>query len=576
MGGEQVIDSWFSNLWRTSRKSMTLEPDKAVIGILAFEVASLMSKVVNLWHYLSDKQIVRLREEIVNSLGIQKLVSDNDYYLMDLALIEIVEKLECVAKSVVRLGKRCVDPVYQNLERIFDDSVEIVLNCCAWEYRPKKMERKVKKMERFVAATAQLYQEVEVLAELEQSLRRMQVTTDLSRVKLLEFQQKVMWQRQEVRHLREMSPWIRTYDYTVRLLLRSLFTIVKRIKHIFGVNQIGAVEGTNDPHHSNTDGLVRSHSISALMQAAVHPSGSNLSKFYSAPLERSASNLELSSGRNKSNNKKAHAFILSGKHPRMKTRRLAQAGPFGGCMMAGRTSPVLQSCMPSSSGSLMSTCVFLPDGASIKNTNRMQYSYGDTIYREVSLFHSKRKLLAAPPSTLGDAALALHYANVIILIEKLASSPHLISLDDRNELYNMLPTSVRKSLRAKLKVFIKTLASSVYDEALAVEWGLALIRILEWLAPLAHNMIRWHSERNFEKQHIVSGTNVLLVQTLYFASQAKTEAAIAELLMGLNYLSRFGSEFNKKAFLGSGCSRTCLNYLLYEDNIVHGVIDQTT
>ena len=49
MGGETVTQSWFSSLWRTSRKSIVLEPDKAVIGILTFEVASLMSKVVNLW-----------------------------------------------------------------------------------------------------------------------------------------------------------------------------------------------------------------------------------------------------------------------------------------------------------------------------------------------------------------------------------------------------------------------------------------------------------------------------------------------------------------------------------------------
>ncbi|KAI8013921.1 hypothetical protein LOK49_LG05G00870 [Camellia lanceoleosa] len=149
--------------------------------------------------------------------------------------------------------------------------------------------------------------------------------------------------------------------------------------------------------------------------------------------------------------------------------------------------------------------------------------------------------------------------------------PHLISLDARDDLYNMLPTSVKTSLRAKLKSFAKTLASSIYDAALAAEWSLALTKILEWLAPLAHNMIRWHSERNVEKQCMVPVTSILLVQTLHFANQVKTEAAIIELLMGLNYISRFGREIDGKAFMESAGRRACDGYLLQRDNIIYNV-----
>lgn len=98
----------------------------------------------------------------------------------------------------------------------------------------------------------------------------------------------------------------------------------------------------------------------------------------------------------------------------------------------------------------------------------------------------------------------------------------------------MLPTGIRASLREKLKFVAKTSTLSIYNTALAADWSLALASILGWLAPLAHSTIRWHSERNFEKQHMVPGTNILLVQTLHFANLAKTEAAILELLMGLN------------------------------------------
>jgi len=148
----------------------------------------------------------------------------------------------------------------------------------------------------------------------------------------------------------------------------------------------------------------------------------------------------------------------------------------------------------------------------------------------------------APPSTVGGSALALHYANIVIVIEKLLRYPHLVGEEARDDLYQMLPTSLRKSLRTNLKSYVKNLA--IYDAPLAHDWKETLDGILRWLAPLAHNMIRWQSERNFEQHQIVTRTNVLLLQTLYFADREKTEAAICELLVGLNYICRYEHQQN--------------------------------
>ncbi|GFY93448.1 hypothetical protein Acr_08g0018440 [Actinidia rufa] len=551
-----VTEPWFSNLRRTSRKSTVSEPDNEVIGILAFEVASLMSKVVKLWQCLSDNQIVRLKEEIVHSVGIRNLVSEDGDYLMDLALAEIIQNLGYMAKSVARLGKSCTDPVYHSLEHIFDDPIKSNLNWYGWEYRLKKVERKVKKMQRFVAVTAQLYQELEVLAELEQSLRKMRHNVDSSQVKLHEFQQKVMWQLQEVKNLRNMSPWVRTYDYTVRLLLRSLFTIVGRIKSVFGTKRFASMEDNSNQECMNAELLVRSHSISICTYNVVHPSEKSLSRIHSGPLGRSASNLGLSVDKFKSKKQ-------CEKTPLPKTRGLARVAPFMGCMTGGSESPFLQS-----SGSPRTTDAFLNDIDKPQDRNSMPLSCSKRIHTKESLFISKCKLLNAHPSTLGGAALALHFANIIILIEKLVSNPYMIGLNGRDDLYNMLPTSVRASLRIKLKLFSKTAAASAYDAALATEWKLTTAKVLEWLAPLAHNMKRWHSERNFEKQCMVPGTNVLLVQTLHFADQVKTKATIVELIMGLNYISRFIKETNGKALIESDGRRACDDHLLQRENII--------
>ncbi|KAH7512093.1 hypothetical protein FEM48_Zijuj12G0053900 [Ziziphus jujuba var. spinosa] len=536
MWGDMVSDSWFSSLlsmWKSGAE--TEKPEKPLIGILAFEVSGLMLKVVNLWHFLSDKEIFRLREQIVDLVGAKRLVSEDDDYLMELALDEIIEDLGQLSRSVIRLGKRCANPVYHRLEQFFNDPIQNGFQWFGWEYRLKKMERKVKKMESFVAATTQLSQEQEVLVELEQTLRRMQVTAQLDRVKLLEFQQRVMCQRQEVRNLKDLCPWNRTYDYIVRILARSLFTILARIKHVFGTNQLVSTEENGDWEYKSSDCLPRSHSFSAHMHSSVYPSESNLCGFYSGPLKKSGIKTDKIRMKNMQQHKSS---VQQGKLQHSKTKRMSHVGPFKGCMVGGIDSPIEKMCKPTVGGSMRLRDVSIKTMNTMENANMGLLSSSNKIYYKLLLFNSKNKLLKVRPSTLGDAALALHYAKMIILIEKLALSPHLISPDARDDLYNMLPTTIRAALRARLRSYPKNTASSVYDPALATEWNLAVVRILEWLGPLAHNTTKWHSERNIEKQQEVSSTNVLLVQTLYFANQAKTEAAITELLMGLNYKCR--------------------------------------
>lgn len=157
-------------------------------------------------------------------------------------------------------------------------------------------------------------------------------------------------------------------------------------------------------------------------------------------------------------------------------------------------------------------------------------------------------LMNPPPDTLGAAALALHYANLIIVIEKMIKSPHLVGLEARDDLYGMLPNSIRSCLRLRLK----GVGFFVSDVVLAGEWRDALGRILGWLSPLAHNMIKWQSERSFEQQNMVQkSNNVLLLQTLFFANKEKTEAAITELLVGLNYICKFEREMTAQALFHS-------------------------
>ncbi|XP_074276760.1 protein PSK SIMULATOR 1 [Silene latifolia] len=568
MGVDGMKESWFSSLWGISRRNGS-HPEKVEVGILAFEVATLMSKIVNLWNCLSDIQISRLKKDVVISPGIVKLVSDDENYLMNLAFAEIVENLCYVTQCVSRLGKRCSNPIYHRLDQIFNSPLENSVEWFGWEYRWKKMEKKVKKMEKFVAATSQLHQEMDVLVELEQTFRRMQYNPETNRVKLLEFQQKVIWQRQEVKNLRGMSPWSRTYDYIVLLLSRCLVTIIERLKYLVGINQVIFLDKTHVPGPQMTpESLPRSRSF---VQSSVHPSENHASIFYSGPLVRSSSLLGLpsrSKRASRKNPRQSHQHVPN-QHKKflfLKTRRLTQSGPFKGCMVGGSDSPVIDSCMPTNNDPSCSTAISLSD-VDRKENDSGPPTFDTTSPTSSSILLSQCLLSVTPPCSLGSAALTLHYANLIILVEKLATCPHLIAHDARDDLYSMLTTSIRSMLRARLQLYSKSLASSTYDASLAGEWSMAIARMLEWLSPLAHNTIRWYSERNYEKHHIVLRGSLLLVQTLYFANQSKTEAAIVELLLGLNYLYRFGNKENENDLPESNDTRAYDEYLIQSDII---------
>ncbi|KAI3512178.1 hypothetical protein L1887_19416 [Cichorium endivia] len=431
----------------------------------------------------------RLQDQLSNSLGTQILVSDDHNYLMELALLEILDNIKSVGQSVARLGKKSTDPIYHNLDHIFDNIFEIDVNWCGWEYKLKKMEKRVRKMKRFTAVTSQLYEELEVLYEVENGLKRMQENNNnnTNQMKVQEFEKKVTWQREEVAGLREISVWVRPYDYIVRLLVRSLFTIVIRVKGVFGIWQRSLTHTGSDVHVPEIGCFARGNSISALV--SVYPSETSI--------KRLVANL----------GDKA-----------IKSRNLAHIGSFKRCMKS------------------------------------------EDIQTSNILFDSKKRLLNDQKPTLGDAGLSLHYANVIIFIERLAISPHFIGPEAREDLYHMLTTRIKNSV----KVRIKNEVSKVYSRDVACNWSLLMQKTLDWLAPLAHNMIKWHSERNFEKQRMSSGGSVVLVNTLHYADQVKSEDAITELVMGLHYVSRFGREINDKAFVGSVCRRECDDYVVHD------------
>ncbi|KAG6574125.1 Protein PSK SIMULATOR 1, partial [Cucurbita argyrosperma subsp. sororia] len=418
------------------------------VGVLAFEIAALMSKLLHLWQSLSDTHIIRLRNESLSLEGVHKIVSNDEPFLLGLACAEMTENLRLLANSVSRLCIKCNDADLRSFHRAFDDFADSGRDLHNWILNEKEMECRNKRVERLVTVTATLHREMDELSVMEAGLRKavanlqscQQENSSALEQKIIDLQQRIVWQRQEVKYLKEKSLWNRTFDTVMSILARSVFTTLARIKFVFGLGQFPS-------------SLPRSLSASA----AVHPL--------------------------KNLNDNGKEFPVS------------------------------------------------------KN----------------AFFEPNSKLLKPPMSTLGATGLALHYANLIIVMDKMIKSPQLVGVDARDDLYSMLPNSVRSALRARLR----GVGFTASDPSLAGEWREAMGRILEWLSPMAQNMIKWQSERSFEQQNYMAPkTNVMLLQTLYFANKDKTEAAITELLVGLNYIWRFEREMTAKALFA------CNNFIV--------------
>ncbi|KAF8708845.1 hypothetical protein HU200_030235 [Digitaria exilis] len=169
---------------------------------------------------------------------------------------------------------------------------------------------------------------------------------------------------------------------------------------------------------------------------------------------------------------------------------------------------------------------------------RIKLVFGSLTLSSMSM---ESQVLTPAPGTLGAAALAPRYAAVVVAVERMVRSPRLVGPEERDELYGMLTASVRAQLRGRLR---GTVAAA--DPELAAQWRAALAGILEWLAPMAHATMRWQAERSFEIEQrtaVPGGVGgVLLLQTLHMADRHKVEAAVVELLVGLNYVCRFHKE----------------------------------
>ncbi|XP_072052941.1 protein PSK SIMULATOR 2 isoform X1 [Arachis hypogaea] len=146
---------------------------------------------------------------------------------------------------------------------------------------------------------------------------------------------------------------------------------------------------------------------------------------------------------------------------------------------------------------------------------------------------------------LGEAGLALHYANIINQINMIASRPSALPPNMRDTLYHGLPNSIKSILQSRLQNM------DITKELSMTQVKAEMDKTLQWLTPIATNTTKAHQGFGWVGEWANGGnnnefgdstgkeSNLIRLQTLYYAERNKIDTYIIELLTCLNHLVTF-------------------------------------
>ncbi|GLT75836.1 hypothetical protein SLA2020_475300 [Shorea laevis] len=521
------------NLFRHHPSHSNLHPP--TLGILAFETAKAMSRLVALYHSLSDEEFLKLRRGPMKSQGVALLNSKDDSFLLNLACAEKLEDLNQAARTIARLGKKCTNAELNNFDTTYENMKQGIVNWTGTEFKSRIVEKMIERMEKYVNTTSILHASMVALNELEASEKKIKKLkkngnpTKPQKTNLDYFNEKIAFQRKQVRFYREISLWNQTFDKCVELMARIVGVVFVRICVVFCpfvpslpcISKKKVVDQRFRQHISNPKPI----------PITVHPEADYClledrkkhlnRKTRSGPIPMRVhpeANYCLLEDRKKHLN----GGTRSGPIPRILRKQVAGPTRFHSGKLIKREEKGLgfriatvttNNGIPQNPGSSGSS-------HNIKDTNRLL-------------------LQSPPPNTVGDAGLSVRYANVIIMAERYFNVPASINNEARTYMYELLPASLKQTVRGKLKSHWYKDAEEREGEGLAQGWKEAVEEIMTWLAPVAHDTVKWQQERNLEKQRFDAKPTVLLLQTLHFSDLEKTEAAIVEVLVGLSYIYRY-------------------------------------
>ncbi|XP_021896087.1 uncharacterized protein LOC110813314 [Carica papaya] len=213
---------------------MTTKGNK--IAILAFEVANTIVKGANLMQSLSKENIRHLKEVVLPSEGVQKLISRDMDELLKIAAADKREELKIFSGEVVRFGNRCKDPQWHNLDRYFE---KLGSEFAAQKQLKEEADTVMRQLMTLVQYTAELYHELHALDRFEQDYRRKLQEEENSNAaqrgdSLAILRAELKSQKKHVKSLKKKSLWSKILEEVMEKLVDIVHFLHLEIQEAFG------------------------------------------------------------------------------------------------------------------------------------------------------------------------------------------------------------------------------------------------------------------------------------------------------------------------------------------------------
>ncbi|RDX65210.1 hypothetical protein CR513_56149, partial [Mucuna pruriens] len=220
----EVLDTLGSSMPKLSTSNgfaSGIAPRGNKISILAFEVANTINKGGILFQSLSEENIQFLKKEILQSEGLQLLVSTDTKELIGFVEADKREEFNVFSREVARFGNICKDPQWHNLDRYFSRLHLDILD----NKQPRvEAEKTMLELTTLAQNTSELYHELNSLERFEQDykhkLKEMEsLNLPLNGDSVLAFQGELKHQRKLVKSLKKKSLWSRNLEEIVEKLV---------------------------------------------------------------------------------------------------------------------------------------------------------------------------------------------------------------------------------------------------------------------------------------------------------------------------------------------------------------------
>ncbi|KAB2029934.1 hypothetical protein ES319_D05G195400v1 [Gossypium barbadense] len=219
------------------------------ISMLAFEVANTIAKGASLLQSLSEENIQFLKKEVLQSEGVQKLVSTNMNELQSIAAADKRDELDIFSREVIRFGDRCKDPQWHNLGRFFS---KLDVGNSLHKQARADAEQTMQELTSLAQYTSELYHELNDLGRFELEVKRkLEEAESLNLPKrgqsLMILQSELKQQRKLVKSLKKKTLWSRTLEEVVEKFVDIVTYMHQAISEAFGVPASVTKETTENP-----------------------------------------------------------------------------------------------------------------------------------------------------------------------------------------------------------------------------------------------------------------------------------------------------------------------------------------